>query len=110
MQPFRMAAALSTLFLATSCGQQRVVTAIPIPTERMDCITLANQRPTLPPEYQIDWSKVASVGQARAQHDAFVAVIRGREKIVATYIVQIEGQLFQCANDAEWLREREAGL
>lgn len=110
MKPLTMALALSTLFSVSACEKQRIATALPIPPERMDCQAATGDRPKLPPEYVIDWAKVASVGEAKTAHDNFVNVIRGREKIVATYVLEIEGRLFQCANDAAWLREREAGI
>jgi hypothetical protein len=110
MKQLLMAAALSTLSLGISaCEPKRVVTALPIPPERTDCQAATGKRPTLPPEYSIDWSKVATVGQAKAAHDNFVNVIRGREKIVANYVLSLEGDLFQCANDAAWVREWQAG-
>lgn len=109
MKQLLMAAALSTAFLATSaCDKQRIAVALPIPPERMDCEAATGKRPTLPPEYQIDWAKIANVGEAKAAHDNFVNVIRGREKIVSTYVLKIEGDLFQCAADAQWIREVQA--
>lgn len=109
---FKKALALSMLssaLLTSACEPKRIVTALPIPPERTDCQAATGKRPTLPPEYKIDWSKVATVGQAKAAHDNFVNVIRGREGIVANYVLQIEGDLFQCANDAAWVREWSAG-
>lgn len=101
---------LSSALLISACEPKRVVTALPIPPERTDCEAATGKRPTLPPEYRIDWSKVASVGQAKAEHDNFVNVIRGREGVVANYVLSLEGQLFQCANDAAWIREWQAGM
>lgn len=110
MQPLKMAAVLLTSCLAVSaCDTVRTVKALPIPPERIDCEAATGKRPKLPPEYQIDWAKVASVGQAKAEHDNFVNVIRGREQIVANYVLTLEGDLFQCANDDAWLREWQAG-
>lgn len=112
MQQSRKALALSMLcsaLLTSACTEKRVVTALPIPAERMDCQAATGQRPQLNPEYKIDWAKVASVGQAKIEHDRFVSVIRGRENTVANYVLEIEGQLFQCANDAAWVREWNAG-
>lgn len=104
-----MVAALSTCFSLAACEKQRVVTALPIPPERMDCVKVS-KRPALPPEYVIDWNKVATVPQARAEHDKFVASIRTREGKVAGYILEVEGELFACSNDAAWLRDWQKGL
>lgn len=110
MKQLLMAAALSTLSLGISgCEPKRVVTAIPIPPERTDCQAATGKRPTLSPEYVIDWSKVGTVSEAQRQHDLFVDVLRGREKTVSTYVLSLEGDLFQCANDAAWIREWQAG-
>lgn len=106
MRPLKMAAVLSTCFLAVSaCDTVRTVKALPIPPERIDCQTAIGKRPKLPPEYQIDWAKVASVGQAKTEFDNFKLALRGREKIVSDYVLTLEGELFQCANDDTWLRE-----
>lgn len=99
----------SVLFAVSGCEPKRIVTALPIPPERTDCQAATGKRPTLPPEFVIDWSKVATVGQAKAAHENFVNVIRGREQIVATYVLDLEGQLFQCSNDARWVEEWQAG-
>jgi hypothetical protein len=99
--------AVSALALA-SCGEKRIVTALPIPPERTDCQAATGKRPTLPPEFSIDWTTIATVGQAKAAHDNFVNVIRGREGIVANYVLKLEGDLFQCASDATWIREVQA--
>lgn len=112
MQQSKKALALSMLcsaLLISACEPKRIVTALPIPPERTDCQAATGKRPTLPPEYEIDWSKVATVGQAKAAHDNFVNVVRGREGIVANYVLQIEGDLFQCASDDQWIREWQAG-
>jgi hypothetical protein len=112
MQQSKMALALSTLcsaLLISACEPKRIVTALPMPPERIDCEAATGKRPTLPPEYRIDWAKVASVGQAQAEHERFVSVIRGREGIVSNYVLELEGMLFQCSNDAAWVREWQAG-
>lgn len=106
MQPLKMAAALLMCCSAVSaCDTVRTVKALPIPPERTDCEAATGKRPRLPPEYQIPWDRVATVGQARAEHENFINVIRGREGIVANYVISLEGQLFACANDATWVRE-----
>lgn len=87
-----------------ACEPKRIVTNLAPPDERLQCES-AGARPTIPPEYAIDWPKVTTVPQARAEHDAYVRSIRTREGVIAGYIVQIEGKLFVCANNAAWLRE-----
>jgi hypothetical protein len=107
------AAIISTFCLtlsAASCGEQKVVKALPIPAERIDCVPVAEQRPSLPPEHAIDWAKVKSVAQAKAEHEHFKHTVRQRNEIVSHYIVDVETMLFACSNDAQWLREREKEL
>lgn len=109
-----MAARLSMCFsalLISACEPKRAVTALPIPPERMDCVA-AGARPAIPPEYKIDWARAeaapnvqTAVNIARAEVGQFVASIRTREGTVAGYVLDIEGKLFACSNDAAWLRE-----
>lgn len=111
MQRLILAAALSTCCLALSaCEPKRVLVPIPIPEDRMDCVSIRDQRPTIPAEYVIDWSRVTTVGQARAEHEAFVTRLREREGPVSLYIVEVEGALWACADDDQWLREYTARL
>lgn len=95
--------------LLTSCSPQRIAEAIPTPPERLVC-QAAGARPAIPPEYQIDWSRVATVPQARTEHDAYVRSIRSREGVIVAYLVSIEGKLFTCNVNAQWRRDFEAGL
>jgi hypothetical protein len=105
MPHWKKALALSMLCsLASSCGEKRVVTALPIPAERMDCAP-AGKRPAIPPEHVIQWDKVTSVLQARSEHDRYKATVRDREGRVAGYVLELEGQLFACSSDAQWIRE-----
>ncbi len=100
--------ALSTCCLAVSaCTEKRVQVPIPIPADRMDCTELTGDqaRPKIPAEYDIDWSRVTTVDQARAEHEAFVTRLRERERPVALYVVRLEGRVFACADDATWLRD-----
>lgn len=92
-----------------ACEPKRIAVALPIPPERIDCQPATGLRPTLPPEFVIDWARIATVPQAKAAHQNFVNVIRGREGIVSTYVLDLEGRLFECGNDAAWLREWNAG-
>ncbi len=112
MRRLMLVAALSTFCLAVSaCGEKRIQVPIPIPAERMDCTALGPEaRPTIPTEYVIDWSRVTTVGQARAEHEAFVTRLREREGPVSLYIVEVEGALWACADDDQWLREYTARL
>lgn len=111
MKRQQMVAALLMFCSAVSaCGPQRVMVPVPVPPERMDCSLLESGRPTIPPEFVIDWSGVATTQQARQQHDAFVQRLRQREGAVAGYVVELEGRVFACADDAAWLRDFNAGL
>lgn len=114
MRRLRTVLVLSTFCLAASaCGdRQRVATAITPPADRMDCRQLdgAEGRPTIPPEYVIDWTRVRTVQQAREQHQAFVSRLRERESAVAGYVVRLEGRVFACSDDAAWLRQFFAAL
>lgn len=105
-----LAVALSTFCLA---GCETVRTAVPVrpPAERMDCQAVRPQdRPAITAEYEIDWSRVTSVPQARSEHEAYVRSVRLREGGAAGWIVEVEGRLFACANDAAWLRDFFDGL
>lgn len=106
MRQVLLAAVLGTSCLALSgCGSKRVQVPIPIPEDRLDCVSIIDQRPAVPREYEIDWSRVTTVGQARTEHEAFVTRLRERERPISVYIVNLEGALFACANDDQWLRD-----
>jgi hypothetical protein len=94
----------------SACGDKRTVAALQIPQERIDCVTIRDQRPTIPPEYVIDWSKVTTIAKAQTEHEAFVTRLREREKQVTVYVVKLEGQLFACANDAQWIADYQSRL
>lgn len=100
--------ALSTCCLGSAaCETTRTVAPLrPDLTnpERFVCEP-AGDRPTVPPEHVIDWSRVTTVPQARSEHNAYVASIRAREGPITGYIVAIEGKLFACSNNAAWLRD-----
>ena len=59
----------------------------------------------IPAEYAIDWSKVVTVEQAKAEHQAYVAALRSREGVVAGYVVALEGRLFVCSDNLQWWRD-----
>jgi hypothetical protein len=97
--------------LATSaCGPTHIAEALPLPPERLVCEDKPAQRPTVPPEYVIDWSAVTTVAQAHAEHDKYVATVRTREGVVAGYVLLIEGRLFTCFDNVTWLRDSVGGL
>lgn len=107
------ALALLTCSLAVSaCAPQRVLVPLPIPSDRIDCqeVVPSAERPVIPPEYVIDWAKVATVDQARREHDAFVQRLRERERAVTGYVVHLESRLFVCADDAAWVRDFQQRL
>lgn len=109
----RTALALSTLCLAiplASCGEKRTVQALPTPPERLVCSFPPGHRPPIPPELQIDWSHVTSVAQAKIEHEGYVRSIRAREGVITSYIVDIEGKLFECATNMQWRRDFEKGV
>jgi hypothetical protein len=120
MKLFVKAGVLSTLCLvltAASCGPtKRVVESLPTPPERLIC-ERAGTRPSIPPEYVIDWGVVAqsptvaeAVRRAKAEVGKLVATVRTREGIVAGYVLKLEGVNFVCWNNTEWRRQYEAGL
>ena len=112
MQQSRKAAALLMCFSAlaiSACDTKRVIEHLPTPPERLVCEP-AGDRPAVPPEYAIDWQRIQTVAQARAEHEKFVSVLRTREGIVAGYIVGLEGKLFTCWTNMRWRVEYEAGL
>lgn len=111
MKHWQRAALPLMCFSALTAGscEKRVVTSIPIPPERMDCAKVS-KRPKLPPELTIDWTQISSVLAAQEAHKAYVARIRTREGIVTGYILEVEGELFACSNDAAWLRDWQKGL
>lgn len=104
--------ALSTFCLVLSgcdpAGRERFK-AIPIPAERMDCQAATKvDRPSLAPTYVIDWSKVLTAPAAKVEVDRLISSVLNREGIVTGYVIQLEGKLFACSNDAQWLREYTA--
>lgn len=91
----------------SGCKTERVATSLRPDldhAERMVCES-AGERPAIPPEYVIDWSKVVTVEDAKREHNAFVRSVRTREGVVAGYVVTIEGKLFACSNNAQWWRD-----
>ena len=98
--------------LCSACGPKRV--AVPICSDltnpaRLIC-EAQGERPTLPAEYVVDWSKVQTVAQARAEHETYVRSVRTREGVIVGYVVTVEGKLFVCSNNAQWWRDYFSGL
>lgn len=107
-----MAAVLWTsclALLATACADKQIAIPLKPDATRLVCVSTTT-RPTIPGEYVIDWTKVASIPAAKAEHEKYVASIRTREGVIAGYIVQVEGQLFTCSNNMQWLRDYYAKL
>lgn len=77
---------------------------------RLVCEGVPADRPERGEPYTIDWSKVATVAQAKIEHDRYVAVERTRNGVVAAYVLEIEGRLFVCSNNAQWWRDYWAKL
>lgn len=110
----KMAAALLMCSLAVSCATAPVLAPVrPDQTnpERFLCAP-AGARPTIPPEAVINLdaalaapSAAQAVAIAREQVAAYVASVRQRESVVARYVLQIEGRLFDCSNNMTWQRE-----
>lgn len=99
---------LAALALA-GCKTIRAAEFLPTPPARLVC-DAAGPRPTIPPEYSIDWTQVKTVTQAIAEHQKYVASIRSREGVITAYILQTEGRLFVCSSNAQWRRDFEAEL
>jgi len=95
---------LAATALSACAEPKRIVTNLAPPSERLQCAAVP-KRPTIPPEYVIDWAKVATVGMAKAEHAKFLASVRSRESAVGAYIIDVEGKLFVCGNNAAWLRD-----
>lgn len=107
----RLAIATATIcFLLSACTTtKRAAVAIKPPAERLQCVQ-AGTRPMIPPEHVIDWQRVRTVPQAKSQHDAFVKSVRNREGTITGYILESEDKLFNCATNAQWLREFFDGI
>lgn len=86
------------------CEPKRVVTNLAPPAERLVCAP-AGARPNIPAEFVIDWAHVTTVAQAKIEHEGYVRSVRTREGVIAGYILDVEGKLFACANNAAWLRD-----
>jgi hypothetical protein len=117
----RTALLLSTLSLAISGCEttKRSVEALRPDLTNADRFVCdrSPDRPKLPPEYQIDWGRVAAapnvaaaVDLAKQEHAQFIARLRTRENITVGYIVVIDSVNFVCFNNMKWQRDFYAGL
>lgn len=108
----KLAAVLSTALMVSACHNERVIfTPLPVPEDKTDTeFPKTSDRPLLPTEHVIDWSQVQTVEQAKAQHDLFVVRLREREGLLVTYIVDLEGRVFEAASDDLWIREWQDGI
>jgi hypothetical protein len=121
MQRLRTAALLSMCFLAVSACSTTKRAVEPLRPdltnpERFICEP-AGTRPTIRGEDPIDLSRAQrapSVAAAMAiveeEVTAYVASVRGREAVVANYVLSIEGKLFVCGNNMAWQRDFYRGL
>lgn len=108
MKQLLKVAVLSTFCLAISaCGGEKVrFKPIPIPAERIDCVAVTKaDRPKLAPTYIIDWSMVLTVPAARAEVDKLIQSTLNREGSVTGYVIELEGKLFACSSDDQWLKD-----
>jgi predicted secreted Zn-dependent protease len=107
-----MYCSILSLALLSACATTKLAVPLRPDIEHPDrfICEAAGARPNIPPEYVIDWSAVHNVPQAKAEHDKFVATIRSRENVIGGYIVAVEGNLFVCSNNMQWLRDFYAGL
>lgn len=113
MRRLLTAAILSTCCFLAACETTREAAPLRPDLEhpaRLVCEGVPGERPKIPATYEIDWSKVATVEQAHAEHDAYVRSVLARNGIISAYIVTIEGRLFVCSNNAQWWRDYWAGL
>lgn len=103
----RFVLAIALLTFCSACATERVAVSLRPDRDNPDRLIceVAGPRPAIPTEYRIDWSKVATVEQAKVEHEAFVRSIRTREGVVAGYLVDLEGRLFVCSNNAQWWRD-----
>lgn len=78
---------------------------------------LAGTRPTIAPNSAPNWVFIGeartvqeAVTRARAEVDLYVNRANERERIVANYLLLVEGKLFVCFNNMAWQRDFYAGL
>ena len=115
MQRSIMAAILWTsCFSLTGCGDPERIVSASRPDldnpDRLVCVAAPAKRPERGDPHVIDWGKVLTVAEARIQHDLYVKRESERNAVVAGYVLEIEGRLFACSNNAQWWRDYWAGL
>lgn len=100
---------LTSCFLLTAGACQPTRIAVPSRPDLANPARLICEgvpaRPALPSAYAIDWAKVQTVEQAKGEHDAYVRSINARNGVVAAHVVELEGRLFVCSNNAQWWRD-----
>lgn len=114
----RSARALALLMLCSAavsaCKPERIESASVLRPDRTNperfICESAGTRPAVQPEHRIDWARVASVAQAKAEHEKFITVLRDREGRVADYVIRLETANFTCRNNMAWQRDYYAGL
>jgi hypothetical protein len=116
MRQWLKGVALSMCCFLAACNNKPEIhfKPIAIPPERIDCAPLI-KRPPLTAEYKIDWETVSkaptvkvAVQLAMLEVQKLMFTIREREKVISNYILNIEGILFGCSSDAEWMRDYTA--
>lgn len=115
MRRLLLATILSTsCFNLAACGEpERVASSVRPDLDNPDwlvCEGAPAERPERGDPLVIDWSTVTSVEGAKALFDRYVAVERQRNGVVANYVVEIEGRLFTCANNAQRWRDYWDGM
>jgi hypothetical protein len=107
----RTVALLMPCFLLQACNDQIHYKPLPIPQDKIDCAVLI-KRPPITDEYVIDWATVKkaptkefAIQLAQLEVQKLLSNIHSRELTVVNYIVNIEGILYGCSSDAEWMRD-----
>jgi hypothetical protein len=115
MKQLLKVAVLSTFcsLALTACNERPEIHFKPlaIPADKIDCAALI-KRPPLTEEYQMRWDMVQKAPDkevailiAQTEFKKFLYSIREREGQVTNYIMNIEGILYGCSSDAEWMRD-----
>ena len=110
--------------MAVSCSPEKRLERNPIPEDRIDCVILTDEegRPKLDDLHVIPWDVLQTAAReggwsayealtvAETQFRKYVKSQYKAEEKVGEYIFRLEDRVFRCANDAEWLRDRENKL
>lgn len=127
MKRLRTAAALLMFSLgcATSaCGPEPEIrtASLQVPGDRLDCQAFGTStRPMLPAQHVVDFAELAKSVRAAPTMDAAVKVlvdeidgrllksVRTREGVIVGYVIEVEGETWHCASDAQWIIDWQAG-